>query len=242
VLESGPARRTALAGHELLLVLQQRPVLDQLVQVIVRKMLPAIGITIAVFVVVFVGLFPLRPHYAEPEREGDRGSDPALQDAMILHSARIGPDGRESQLGSYHRNARRLPRRRDVSKRPVTGTVSTTSGRRVEVGGISDRFLFLIQPHSHVGAMNWGFLRSSKFSTQYAGFPMVFVAQQNHFVQRAVLGRYGVCWPGPRRGLRLRRRGPPEDLPVRPPPLATHLLASFNNIRVDIDTIVAVPR
>jgi hypothetical protein len=154
VLESGPARRTALAGHELLLVLQQRPVLDQLVQVIVRKMLPAIGITIAVFVVVFVGLFPLRPHYAEPEREGDRGSDPALQDAMILHSARIGPDGRESQLGSYHRNARRLPRRRDVSKRPVTGTVSTTSGRRVEVGGISDRFLFLIQPHSHVGAMN----------------------------------------------------------------------------------------
>jgi hypothetical protein len=71
VLESGPARRTALAGHELLLVLQQRPVLDQLVQVIVRKMLPAIGITIAVFVVVFVGLFPLRPHYAGPEREGD---------------------------------------------------------------------------------------------------------------------------------------------------------------------------
>jgi hypothetical protein len=35
---------------------------------IVRKVLPAIGITIAVFVVVFVGLFPLRPHYAEPER------------------------------------------------------------------------------------------------------------------------------------------------------------------------------
>jgi hypothetical protein len=35
---------------------------------IVRKVLPAIGITIAMFVVVFVGLFPLRPHYAEPER------------------------------------------------------------------------------------------------------------------------------------------------------------------------------
>ena len=33
-----------------------------------RKVLPAIGITIAMFVVVFVGLFPLRPHYAEPER------------------------------------------------------------------------------------------------------------------------------------------------------------------------------
>jgi hypothetical protein len=32
------------------------------------KRLPAIGITIAMFVVVFVGLFPLRPHYAEPER------------------------------------------------------------------------------------------------------------------------------------------------------------------------------
>ena len=75
---------------------------------------------------------------------------------MILRSARIGPDGRESQVGSYHRNARRLPGRRDVSKRSVTGTVSTTSGRRVEVGGISNRFLFLIQPHSHFGAMNWG--------------------------------------------------------------------------------------
>ena len=75
---------------------------------------------------------------------------------MILRSARIGPDGRESRLGSYHRNARRLPGRRGVSKRPVTGTVSTTSGRRVEVGGISNRFLFLIQPHSHFGAMNWG--------------------------------------------------------------------------------------
>lgn len=33
-----------------------------------------------------------------------------------------------------------------------------------------------------------------------------------------------------------------NDLPVRPRQLATHLLASFNNIRVDIDTIVAVSR
>jgi hypothetical protein len=71
---------------------------------------------------------------------------------------------------------------------------------------------------------------------------MVFVAQQKHSSNAR-------CWAG----MAFAGRAHVEDfacaaedhrndLPVRPRQLATHLLASFNNIRVDIDTIVAVSR
>ncbi|KFU76548.1 hypothetical protein SAMN04489729_7352 [Amycolatopsis lurida] len=64
--------------------------------VLVRKTLPAIAITVAVFVAAAVTLMLLRPHYAEPVRS--LGADPATKGALIVQSGRIAPDGTELRL------------------------------------------------------------------------------------------------------------------------------------------------
>ncbi|MFI6305062.1 ABC transporter permease [Amycolatopsis thailandensis] len=61
--------------------------------VLVRKTLPAIAITVAVFLAASIALLLLRPHYAEPVRT--TGPDPATVGALIVKVGRVGPDGRE---------------------------------------------------------------------------------------------------------------------------------------------------
>ncbi|WP_414945106.1 ABC transporter permease [Amycolatopsis sp. cmx-11-32] len=61
--------------------------------VLVRKTLPAIAITVAVFVAASIVLLVLRPHYAEPVRT--TGPDPAAKGALIVNMGRVAPDGRE---------------------------------------------------------------------------------------------------------------------------------------------------
>lgn len=61
--------------------------------VLVRKTLPAIAITVAVFVVASVALLVLRPHYAEPVRS--IGADPSAKGGLIVDVGRVAPDGRE---------------------------------------------------------------------------------------------------------------------------------------------------
>lgn len=62
--------------------------------VVVRKTLPAIAITVAVFVAASIVLLFLRPHYAEPVRT--TGPDPAAKGALIVKTGRVAPDGRET--------------------------------------------------------------------------------------------------------------------------------------------------
>ncbi|OXM51701.1 ABC transporter permease subunit [Amycolatopsis alba] len=64
--------------------------------VLVRKTLPAIAITVAVFLAASITLLLLRPHYAEPVRT--TGSDPATLGALIVKVGRVAPDGHD--LGS----------------------------------------------------------------------------------------------------------------------------------------------
>lgn len=65
---------------------------------VVRKTLPAIGVTIAVSVAVLVGLVLLRPYYVAPERVELTGNLPVLQTAQITKTLLIAPDGREYDL------------------------------------------------------------------------------------------------------------------------------------------------
>ncbi|QXV62466.1 ABC transporter permease [Amycolatopsis sp. TNS106] len=60
---------------------------------LVRKTLPAIAITVAVFLAASIALLLLRPHYAEPVRT--IGADPAAKGALIVKLGRVTPDGRE---------------------------------------------------------------------------------------------------------------------------------------------------
>ncbi|EMD27959.1 hypothetical protein [Amycolatopsis azurea] len=64
--------------------------------VLVRKTLPAIAITVAVFVAASIALMLLRPQYADPVRTV--GIDPSTKDALIVRSGRLAPDGRELRL------------------------------------------------------------------------------------------------------------------------------------------------
>jgi ABC-type transport system involved in multi-copper enzyme maturation permease subunit len=67
---------------------------------ILRKTLPAVGVTIAVSVAVLAGLVLLRPHYVAPERVELTGApQQALQDAYLVRSGLVGPDGREYPSG-----------------------------------------------------------------------------------------------------------------------------------------------
>ncbi len=61
--------------------------------VLVRKTLPAIAITVAVFIAASIALLLLRPHYAEPVRT--IGPDPAARGALVIEVGRVAPDGRE---------------------------------------------------------------------------------------------------------------------------------------------------
>jgi ABC-type transport system involved in multi-copper enzyme maturation permease subunit len=63
---------------------------------ILRKTLPAIAVTVAVSVAVIVGLVLLRPHYMAPEVQVTSGP-PSIQDAYLVRSGFIGPDGSEYQ-------------------------------------------------------------------------------------------------------------------------------------------------
>ncbi|MFI9456507.1 ABC transporter permease [Amycolatopsis sp. NPDC052450] len=60
---------------------------------LVRKTLPAIAITVAVFLAAAIALLLLRPHYAEPVRT--LGPDAAAKGALIVKLGRVTPDGRE---------------------------------------------------------------------------------------------------------------------------------------------------
>ncbi|KZB81313.1 transmembrane transport protein [Amycolatopsis regifaucium] len=60
---------------------------------LVRKTVPAIAITVAVFVAASIALLLLRPHYAEPVRT--IGADPSAEGALIVQVGRVAPDGRE---------------------------------------------------------------------------------------------------------------------------------------------------
>ncbi|MFE5572196.1 ABC transporter permease subunit [Amycolatopsis japonica] len=64
--------------------------------VLVRKTLPAIAITAAVFVAASITLMLVRPHYAEPVRTV--GVDPSTKDGLIVRAGRVAPDGRELRL------------------------------------------------------------------------------------------------------------------------------------------------
>lgn len=65
---------------------------------VVRKTLPAIGVTIAVSAAVLAGLVFLRPHYVAPERVEVTGSVPASQDAYVTKTLLVAPDGTEYDL------------------------------------------------------------------------------------------------------------------------------------------------
>jgi ABC-type transport system involved in multi-copper enzyme maturation permease subunit len=65
---------------------------------VVRKTLPAIGVTIAVSVAVLAGLVFLRPHYAAPERVELTGNLPVLQTEHITKTLLVAPDGREYDM------------------------------------------------------------------------------------------------------------------------------------------------
>jgi hypothetical protein len=62
---------------------------------VVRKTLPAIGITIAVSAAVLVGLVLLRPYYVAPQRVELTGDVPALQSVAASRYILVAPDGRE---------------------------------------------------------------------------------------------------------------------------------------------------
>jgi hypothetical protein len=62
---------------------------------VVRKTLPAIGVTIAVSVAVMVGLVLLRPYYVAPQRVELTGDVPALDSAAASRHILVAPDGRE---------------------------------------------------------------------------------------------------------------------------------------------------
>ncbi|MEV6906214.1 ABC transporter permease [Amycolatopsis sp. NPDC051071] len=64
--------------------------------VLVRKTLPAIAITVGVFVAASIALLLLRPHYAEPVRT--IGLDVSTKDADIVRLGLLAPDGRELGL------------------------------------------------------------------------------------------------------------------------------------------------
>ena len=64
--------------------------------VLVRKTLPAIAITVAVFIAASITLLVLRPQYADPVRT--IGADASIKDGLILEAGRIAPDGHELGL------------------------------------------------------------------------------------------------------------------------------------------------
>jgi ABC-type transport system involved in multi-copper enzyme maturation permease subunit len=65
---------------------------------VVRKTLPAIGVTIAVSAAVLIGLVFLRPFYMAPERVELTGHPPDTQTAYITKMLLVAPDGREYDL------------------------------------------------------------------------------------------------------------------------------------------------
>ncbi len=64
--------------------------------VVVRKTMPAVAITVGVFLAASIAFLLLRPYYAEPVRT--IGNDQATLDGLIVQAGRVAPDGREFSL------------------------------------------------------------------------------------------------------------------------------------------------